>query len=651
MSRHGTVGRTRRAATAVLAITLIAATSACSSGPDPKPTAEALAAGLASGDLTGVALVGTTVDDAATQLEEITEGLAGLAPDVEVARIDEGEDADGQEFRTVELDVTWTPDTATDSGGSSETDAGTSWSYTTTARLSPTDDGWEVAWTPAIIHPDLADGDRLAVRHQQPVRGDILGTGGEALVTRRPVYRIGIDKTQVEPAAAATSAQSLATLVDVDPAAFAGRVDAAGDRAFVEAITLRDAEAVPVIARLEPIPGAVALEDSIPLAPTATFARPILGTVGAATAEIIEESGGALAAGDVVGLSGLQERYDDLLRGRPGTTIERIPAEGEASIMHETDPVPGSALTTTLDLALQERAEAILAAVGPASAIVAVQPSTGNVLAAASGPGGEGYSTATVGQYAPGSTFKVVTSLALLRAGLTADTMLQCPVTTTVDGKSFKNYDDYPSDGIGEIPLRSVVANSCNTALIGQQDTVSQADLASAAASLGLGVDHDLGAPTFLGEVPAEADGTEHAASVIGQGLVLASPLAMATVAASIAQGTTVVPRMVEPPAGPTAAPAAAPPAGALTAAEGQQLQALMRAVVEEGSGAFLADVPGDPVGAKTGTAEYGDESPPRTHGWMIATQGDLAVAVLVEDAESGSQTAGPLLEEFLNPS
>ena len=73
-----------------------------------------------------------------------------------------------------------------------------------------------------------------------------------------------------------------------------------------------------------------------------------------------------------------------------------------------------------------------------------------------------------------------------------------------------------------------------------------------------------------------------------------------------------------------------------------------MRAVVTEGSGAFLADVPGEPVGAKSGTAQYGTENPPRNHAWMIAVQGDLAVSVFVEDGDFGTTTAGPLLEAFL---
>ena len=88
-------------------------------------------------------------------------------------------------------------------------------------------------------------------------------------------------------------------------------------------------------------------------------------------------------------------------------------------------------------------------------------------------------------------------------------------------------------------------------------------------------------------------------------------------------------------------------PAAPLTADEAAQLSAFMRAVVTDGGGSFLQDVPGEPVGAKTGTAQYGDGS--TNHAWMIAVQGDLAVAVFVETGDYGSTTAGPLLEAFLD--
>jgi cell division protein FtsI/penicillin-binding protein 2 len=74
----------------------------------------------------------------------------------------------------------------------------------------------------------------------------------------------------------------------------------------------------------------------------------------------------------------------------------------------------------------------------------------------------------------------------------------------------------------------------------------------------------------------------------------------------------------------------------------------MMRAVVTQGSGRVLSGLGGTVI-AKTGTAEYGRKTPLRTHAWMIAAQGDLAVAVFVNDGESGSQTAGPLVRTFLN--
>ena len=61
-----------------------------------------------------------------------------------------------------------------------------------------------------------------------------------------------------------------------------------------------------------------------------------------------------------------------------------------------------------------------------------------------------------------------------------------------------------------------------------------------------------------------------------------------------------------------------------------------------------MLDLPGEPVGAKNGTAEFGTGSKPDTHAWMVGFRGDLAFAVLVENGESGSKTAGPIARRFL---
>ena len=94
------------------------------------------------------------------------------------------------------------------------------------------------------------------------------------------------------------------------------------------------------------------------------------------------------------------------------------------------------------------------------------------------------------------------------------------------------------------------------------------------------------------------------------------------------ARGATVVPRLL------TDAPAVESPAEPLSAAEATALRELLRAVVTEGGADFLADVPGEPVLAKTGTAQFGGGEDLANHAWMIGVQGDLAVAVFVEDGD-----------------
>jgi len=607
---------------------------ACGGGrAKPDRVAGALAAGLSSTDLTAVPLGAVPAPEAGQQLSAAVKGMGGVRP---VVRVENVESTSGDTAAAV-LAFAW------DLDGSDR-----DWTYTTTAQLTRRGGSWWVGWSPALLEPSLVAGERLVLRKRNAKRGEIRGANGAVLVTDRPVLRVGIDKIKVAPEQAAASAQRLAQrLPGIDAPGFVDRVTKAGAAAFVKAIVLRpDDPSVADRAPLVAIPGAVLLPEEVPLAPTRDFARPILGTVGEATAQVITDSAGRLRAGDSTGLSGLQQAHDKELRGEPGVVVQAVPPEGGAGKPRELfrrDPVPGQPVTTTLDPVLQTRAEGLLKAVKAPSAVVAVRPSTGEVLAAASGLGGQGYSTATLGRYAPGSAFKVVTTLGLLRAGLTQNSVVPCTPTVTVDGRSFKNYDDYPSAALGDIPLRTALANSCNTALIAQHSRVPQAALAEAAASLGIGSPVDLGMPSFAGSVPAEAAETEHAASMIGQGRVQVSPLTMAVVAASLARGTTVAPRLLQP--GPTNRAEAIKPVGP---AEAEAVRTMMRAVVTDGSVSFLKDVPGDPVAAKTGTAEYGTDQPPRTHAWMIAIQADLAVAVFVEDGASGSKTAGPILEQFL---
>src|SRR5450830_695333 len=651
---------------------LVLATSlvACDDGrTGAQDAANRLASALSALDVGAVPFQGKDPSAANDRLHEAFKGLDPAKPTVHGG--DLKLDAD---TATVPLDYSWKI-------------GGSEWKYSVTAQLKKSGDTWQTVWSPDLVAPGLADTEVVGISTQAPPRADILGAADAPLVTSRSVVNVGIDKTTLGSADPAASAGKLAALVGIDPAGYTAQVQAAGAQAFVAAITLRQDGRTITDQQIAAIPGARAIPDALPLAPTRTFARAVLGSVAEASAEQIEKSGGALKNGDTTGTGGLQQQYDAQLRGTDGVqvyaqTAGLTPEQRQAQandgrrVLFQQAMKPGAPLKTTLDPKLQQLAEDTLAKVGPASAIVALRPSSGAVLAAASGPGSNGYDTAMLGQYAPGSIFKIVDSLALIRGGMTPDAKVECTPTLTVDGRTFKNAEGYPASSLGSVTLRDAFAHSCNTAFINARDKVSQAQLESTAASLGVGVDApSLGAAAFLGSVPGDAGGTEHAASMIGQGKVLLSPLAAAIMAGSVAKGAPVSPVLVlgqnaaagatpsaagsasssaaaasaSATATATGSPSASAPVGTpLTPAEAAPLADMMRAVVTSGHAGFLASVPGAPVGAKTGTAEFGTDNPPKTHAWIVAVHGDLAVAVFVEDGGLGATTSGPLLKEFL---
>ena len=265
-----------------------------------------------------------------------------------------------------------------------------------------------------------------------------------------------------------------------------------------------------------------------------------------------------------------------------------------------------------------------------------IQPSSGDVLAVANRPVDSSFNRAFEGRYPPGSTFKVVSTAALLRDGLDVDATVPCPPTATVDGRAFRNFE---GQARGRVSFRTDFAQSCNTAFVSLTDRLEVGALTETARSFGLGLKLDLALPAARASVPAARAPVARAAMMIGQDRILASPLQMAGVAATVADGRWRAPRLAAGDPRRAAAPLA--PAQATT------LRELMRAVVTSGTGTALADVSGAPAG-KSGTAEYGGGDPPPTHAWFIALRGDLAVAVLVEGGRAGGTVAAPIAARFL---
>ncbi|MGJ9372723.1 penicillin-binding transpeptidase domain-containing protein [Nesterenkonia sp. CF4.4] len=523
---------------------------------------------------------------------------------------------------------------------------GEAWTYETSAELvyDQETEVWALAAEPAIIMPDYTGDETVSLVTTRADRGRIMDDDGRAMVYNRDVVRLGIDKSELaqdgEPADEDTlrsSAEALAELVEIPVAPYVESVLGGGDLAFVEAITLRSSEGDVTATDVEAISGAIAIDDQMSLADSRDFAPLLLGRVGPVTAEALEEDP-SLSVGDTIGTSGIQASYEDTLRGTPGMAIQM---NGET--LYSVEPQDGGDVETTMVPRLQDLAQGIVDDQDTIGAVVAIRPSDGGILAAASHvPDGSFVEIATQSTYAPGSTFKVVSSLAMLRDGLTPDTDVTCSDRTTVHGQSFENYSSFPSEYLGEVPFRDAVAVSCNTVFADAYDDVSSEEVHEAAVDLGITEETNLGVPARMGSVPQDSELNLHAANLFGQGVVESSTLGMATVTASIAAGSTVHPHLVVP------GEDVETPESGITEDEAEDLRTLMTDTVNFGSLESLVDVPGEPIYAKTGTAEVGDGDDSYAHTWVIAMQGDLAVAIFLEEGEFGGSTNGPLLQEFL---
>lgn len=617
--------------------------TSCSADPADSvdEAAGALAEAISSGDFSALSFASGDPETMAAAVENLHAPFGELTPEVTPGEIEldvPPEDSPRPVTATVPLEHSWElEDVGID---------GEAWTYETTAELVYDEESevWALEAEPEIILPDYTGGETVSLGTTPADRGRIMDDAGQAMVYNRDVVRLGIDKSQLaqdgEPADEGTlraSAEALAELVEIPVDPYVESVLGGGEQAFVEAITLRSSEGDVTATDVEAISGALAIEDQMSLADSRDFAPLLLGRVGPVTAESLEEDP-SLSVGDTIGTSGIQASYEDTLRGTPGMAIQM---NGET--LYSVDPEDGGDVETTMVPRLQNLAQEIVDDQDTTGAIVAIRPSDGGILAAASHvPDGGFVEIATQSTYAPGSTFKVVSSLAMLRDGLTPDTDVTCSNRTTVHGQSFGNYSGFPSEYIGEIPFRDAVAVSCNTVFADAYDDVSSEEVHQAAVDLGITEETNLGVPARMGSVPQDSELNLHASNLFGQGVVESSTLGMATVTASIAAGSTVHPHLVVP------GEDVETPESGISEAEAEDLRTLMTDTVNFGSLESLVDVPGEPIYAKTGTAEAGDGDDSYAHTWVIAMQGDLAVAIFLEEGEFGGSTNGPLLQEFL---
>jgi len=329
--------------------------------------------------------------------------------------------------------------------------------------------------------------------------------------------------------------------------------------------------------------------------PLGEVASAVLGTVGPAPAsrrQQLEAQG--VPADASVGLSGLELALDKSLRGTPGGELLATDPQsgGPGRVLAYTAPHAAAAVRTTVSPTVQRAA--VLALGGQYGGIVAMQPSTGQILAVA-GLGIDGLQP-------PGSTFKMITLTGVLEAKLaTPSTVFPYATFATLDGVKLNNANGEDCGGSLELAF-AVSCNSVFTPLgvkLGASRLVAMAER--------FGFNHAPG-------VAGAAESTLPAASriqgeldigstAIGQGQVLATPLEMATVAATIADGG----KRPQPTFLPTTTRSAG--ATVMSSSVARTVRHLMTAVVRFGTGTSAA-IPGVVVAGKTGTAELKSACP-----------------------------------------
>ncbi|MBW5485778.1 penicillin-binding transpeptidase domain-containing protein [Streptomyces bambusae] len=342
-------------------------------------------------------------------------------------------------------------------------------------------------------------------------------------------------------------------------------------------------------------------------------------------------------------LEALRQTYGAKAGGRPGVELWIEPAAPGAprrTLLTLAEGEPGR-IETRLDANVQAAAEKAVAKY-PESSVVAVKPSTGDILAVANNRK-DGFNAAMQGSRAPGSTLKIMTAAMLLDRGLVAaDKVAACPPTASWDGKPFRNLGGFAMEGE---TFATSFARSCNTAFISLIDDVKDngALPREAREVFGIGLDNwKTGIPSFDGKVP-EVSGPAAAAAYIGQGQVQMNPLTIASITATARTGVFRQPVLV--PAGLDGRPLAKA-ARAMKPSVSAQLVRMMRQTAVSGTGAgAMASVGGD-KGAKTGSAEVDGKGSPDS--WFTGFSGDVAAAAMVEGGGHGGDAAGPVVAAVL---
>lgn len=588
-------------------LAFLLAVSGCSlfDSEQPEDTAKAFIEALSGGNTQRAAAL---TDSPKAAKEALDQARNALEPERITGSVSEASEAGDGSSATAKLALTW------------ELPERREWTYQAEAELVPGDEGWRLRWSPSMLHPELAAQQTVALQVEEPDLAPVLDREGSPLLEPKNVVSImlypaeakadgGVDQVATALSNSLRRFDAGITAKSIE----AGARKAKGKNGSSLVAVLRETDYLSVKSAIYDLPGVKFRKQERLLAPSKDFGVQIL--------------------------AGIRSLVEKRVAGEAGwRIIARDASGGEIAELHAEPAKPSEAVDTTLRRTTQAAAEDALAGVSKPAAIVALQPSSGDILAVAQNAKADTQGAiALTGRYPPGSTFKIATALAGLSSGkVRPGSKVDCPGTKVFKGRLVPNDDRFE---LGKVSLSRAFARSCNTTFAQLAVDLPADALTKSARDLGIGADFEIpGITTITGSAPAAEGVVQRAENGFGQGKILSSPFGLALAAATVKAGKTPTPSVLageETKASDLGEP--------LPGKHAKALRQMMRKVVTEGTATRLADLPG--VHGKTGTAQFGDGK--KSHGWFAGFQDDLAFAVLIVEGDS-SKPAVEAAHRFL---
>ncbi|MGI0494895.1 penicillin-binding protein 2 [Alkalinema pantanalense CENA528] len=520
----------------------------------------------------------------------------------------------------------------------------------------------------------LADHNRVRPIPLVSDRGNIFDRNGKPLAANQLARAVYLYPREQSPEDWKTTVERLGKILKLPPQQILNQLEKAGFQSAIPVRITRDltAEAFIALAEGDPIRGLEIQPESNRQYPNGSLAAHILGYIGEATAEDLKKHSD-LPMGMIVGQMGLERIADEQLRGRWGSRLIEVDATGkELQMLGIQKPISGQPLQLTLDVRLQQAAEKTLA--NRRGAAVVLNVKTGEVLAMASGPTFDPnlftrkmtdrewnqlqsqdnpFLNRALQGYPPASTFKIVSTAAALQSGkFSPDSTLMTSGAISVGGVLFH---EHGGGGYGAIGFRDALAFSSNTFFYQIGLAVGPQEISNWGHRMGIGetkIDLDgasqgsIPTPETKEKLYKEAwYAGDTVTMAIGQGLVQVTPLEMAVMISSIANGgKRVKPHLLM---SQTGTPDMQPQETGLKKSTIDTIREGLIAVVKEGTARRLSDGSIPPTAGKTGTAEVpGGADNALYVGYGPLNDPQIAVAVVVENGGFGAESAVPIAHE-----